>query len=89
MPKHRILTSILIAFLLPSVVNAAGSRVLDRGPDGTPRIIKGNLGTLGDTRGKSDRAVNDAAQNALQNILKRDFGATGKERIIPTKVNMD
>ena len=89
MPKHRILTSILIALLLPSVANAAGGSVLDRGPDGTPRIIKGNLGTLGDSRGKSDRAINEAAQNALQNILKRDFGATGIERIIPSKANVD
>ena len=89
MPKHHILTAILIVLLLPTAAGAAGSEVVDRGPDGTPRIIKGDLGTLGDTGGKSDFALNEAARNALQNILTRDFGATGIEEMVPTKVITD
>ncbi len=89
MPKHHILTAILIVLLLPTAADAADSKVIDRGPNGTPRIIKGDLGNLGDTRGKSDFALNEAARNALQNILTKDFGPTGIEEMVPTKVITD
>ena len=61
MPKHHILTAIIIVLLLPAAAGAASNKVVDRGPDGTPRIIKGDLGNLGDTRGKSEFALNEAA----------------------------
>jgi len=89
MSKHQILTAILIVLLLPAAAGAAGSKVVDRGPDGTPRILKGDLGTLGATRGKSDFALNEAARNALYNIVTRDFGATGVEEMVPTRVITD
>jgi Zn-dependent metalloprotease len=89
MPKHRILTAILIALLLPTAAGAAASKVVERGPDGTPRIIKGDLGSMGDTRGKSAFALNEVAKNALRNILARDFGALGNEEMIVRKVNTD
>jgi bacillolysin len=89
MSKQHILTAILIVLLLPAAAGAAGSKVVDRGPDGTPRIIKGDLGTLGATRGKSDLALNEAARNALYNIVTRDFGATGVEEMVPTRVITD
>ena len=89
MPKHQILTAILIVLSLPIAAAAADSQVVDRGPNGTPRIIKGDLGNLGATRGKSDSVLNEAARNALQNILTKDFGATGIEEMVPTKVITD
>jgi Zn-dependent metalloprotease len=89
MLKQHILIATLIALLLPAAADAADNKVVDRGPNGTPRIIKGDLGNLGEPRGKSDIAIKEAARNALQNILKKDFGATGIEEMIPTQVNTD
>jgi vibriolysin len=89
MPKQKILAAILSVLLLPIAAAAADRQVVDRGPDGTPRIIKGDLGTLGATRGKSDFALNEAARNALYNIVTRDFGATGVEEMVPTRVITD
>ncbi len=89
MPKHYLLTAIFIVLLVPAAAGAASNKVVDRGPDGTPRIIKGDLGNLGDTRGKSEFALSEAARNALYNIVTRDFGATGVEEMVPTKVVTD
>ena len=89
MLKQHILIATLIALLLPAAADAADNKVVDRGPNGTPRIIKGDLGNLGEPRGKSDIAIKEAARSALQNILKKDFGATGIEEMIPTQVNTD
>lgn len=88
MTKHRILTAALILLLVPALAGAAG-QVVSRGPNGTPSIVKGDLGVLNGLAHANEAAIRSSAQSVLEGVLASQFGASGSERMVPGRVSID
>ncbi len=81
-----LLAALIAVLLLPAT--AAAVNVVDKAADGTPRILKGELGSLRMDL-KARGALEASAQGALQGILAEHFGAAGNENMIATNVTTD
>ncbi len=89
MSKYRILTAILVVLLLPTLVSAAGGKVVNWTADGTPRILTGDFGTLDGMGLKSKDTLRESARSVLQDLLMSEFDAAGNEEMVATKVITD
>jgi bacillolysin len=68
------LTVTLIVLLLPAFASSADSHVVDRGANGTPRFVSGDLGNLGNTD-KDTPALRANARQTMQAVLAQEFDA--------------
>ena len=91
MTKQRALAAIMILLFSPALFAAPTQRaqVLQRGPDGTPSFVKGDFGALKGLGQASDATLRGSAQSVLQALLAGQFGASGKEKVVPGKVYTD
>lgn len=89
MSKFNLIAVSLILLALPTLAAAGVGNVAGRGPDGTPRVIKGNLGHV-DGVGQLDRAMLRAsARSVLNELLVSDFAGNGNEEMLATDVATD
>lgn len=87
MKTHRILSVLLIVLMVPALAGAAD--VLGRGPNGTPTIVKGDLGVLNGLGHANEAALRGNAESVLQGILADHFGGSGNDKVVAGRISTD